>query len=280
MTVLKSGDGGTNWLLVDDYAGESAWGSGVRVKPSNVAADRNGNVYVVGRGVGYDVNNTATFYWFVRKFTAASDAWATVDVFHSNSLGTEPRAVVCDRTGGVFVAGSDAEPLVNQGGRWVVRHSGDGGLTWQTVSTYQPYANVSEATLIAVDAKGNIYVGSNAHEPNGTYHWIVRASSDGGVSWRTIDNISGAAPVGIAVEGGGRLNVIGAVGERTWVLRQSSDAGTTWVNADDFAEAGYTSSSGILALSDGSILTAGMAYSSSSFSRWLFRRLPPPAPEN
>ncbi len=225
---------------------------------------------------------------FVRKFTATNNSWATVDVFRGSGFSLWPNAVACDPSGGVFVAGTDATALYNTYA-WVVRHSGDGGATWQTVDTYHVGGNgentVNYAQGVAADGKGNVYVVGLANESD-IGHWIVRASSDGGSSWRTIDDYSSIGASAIAVDGAGRLDVLGSFWDSNyvewhWLVRQSSDGGATWVNADDFlyGDGSYRAvPQAILGLSDGSVLAAGWAAVPGDLQsdRWLVRRLPRP----
>jgi hypothetical protein len=302
--VLKRSVGGTNWSLADSYSGEPDWGASgtVTASFSAAAADRNGNVYVAGQGNG-QVNGTLKWYWFVRKFTATNNSWATVNVFRGSGISLWPNAVACDPSGGVFVAGTDATADVDlyNTWAWVVRHSGDGGATWQTVDTYhvggtgENTSNVARG--VAADAKGNVYVvGYGYANENDTGHWIVRASSDGGSSWRTIDDTSSLFPYvfptgtgpeaeAITEDGAGRLDVLGSFDDSNyvehWLVRQSSDGGATWVNADDFlyGDGSYNAvPQAILGLSDGSVLAAGSAVVPGDLQsfRWLVRRLPRP----
>jgi hypothetical protein len=282
LMILKSSDGGTNWSLVDRYSGETNWGTNNWALvagniPATAAADQNGNVYVAG---GVYAQVTGGFpLWFVRKFTAASNSWATVDVFQASGFGRWARAVACNPTGGVFVVGT-AQTSLNNGFSWVVRHSGDGGATWQTVDTVQLAANQETGAYgVACDAKGNAYVEGSGYDNMEVAHALLRASRDGGISWRTIGDSSTNGFPGIIVDGGaGRLDAL-----LGWTVRQSSDGGTTWVDVDSFV---YSDPSyqlrprTILGLYDGSILTAGSAVvtGDAQSARWLVRRLPPPPP--
>jgi hypothetical protein len=277
--ILKSSDAGTNWSLVDRYFGETNWGTNNWALapgnlPARAAVDHNGNVYVAG---GFYVQVTGGFpLWFVRKFTAASNSWATVDVFRASGLSRWANAVACDPTGGVFVVGMASKSLNNYS--WVVRHSGDGGATWRTVDTLQLSGN-EQAEGVTTDAKGNVYVVGYAYTSDGVAHGLMRTSSDGGISWRTINDTTNSGAGGITVDGAGRLDVLAG-----WTVRQSSDYGTTWVDIDDFLyndPSYYLIPEAILGLSDGSVLTAGWAAVTGDpqSGRWLVRRLPPPPPK-
>jgi hypothetical protein len=288
LIILKSSDGGTNWSSVDRYSGETNWGTNnwalaAGNLPARAATDQNGNVYVAG-GV-YAQSNSGFPLWFVRKFTAASNSWATVDVFLGNGDGLWPTAVACDPTGGVFVVGT--AQIINSW-PWVVRHSGEGGATWRTVDTLQlGSGNEASPSGVTTDAKGNVYVFGYAYANDGVAHELVRASRDGGISWRTINDTTNSGFFGITVDGAGRLDGLGAFNDSNnvthWTVRQSSDGGTTWVDADDFVYSDpsyHVVPQTILSLSDGSILTAGWAAVTGDpqSDRWLVRRLAPPPP--
>jgi hypothetical protein len=272
--VLKGVGGGTNWSLTDQYSGEPSWGTAKFFDSVCSAADRDGNVYVAARAAA-----SGKGYWFVRKFTASSNSWATVDVFVNNGYGGWPTAVACDRTGKVFVVGIFA--LANYSGyTWGVRRSLDGGASWKTVDTFQldvpPNMWANEVTT---DAKGNVYVVGYAWRSSGIADWLVRASTDGGNTWRTIDDPpldgNGASASSIGVDSMGRLNVLGGFLDTSGIghslLRRSSDGGATWVNVDDVVGGPGTS---ILALPDGSTLAGAIT----SWPGWQTRRLPPPPP--
>jgi hypothetical protein len=150
-----------------------------------------------------------------------------------------------------------------------------------------------QAEGVTTDAKGNVYVVGYAWTSDGVPHGLVRASSDGGISWRTIDDTTNSTALalgqlGITVDGAGRLDVLGSFRDSNnvthWTVRQSWDGGTTWVDADSFLYSDpsyYLIPETILGLSDGSILTAGWAAvtgNAPQTGRWLVRRLPPPPP--
>jgi hypothetical protein len=137
LIVLKGVGGGTNWSLIDSYAGEPSWGTIKFFDFVSAAADRDGNVYVAGRA-----NESKTYCqecpniqdWFVRKFTASSNSWTTVGIFQCN-YGGWPTAITCDPTGNVFVVGLFSPSLNNSD--WAVRRSTDGGASWKTADTFQ-----------------------------------------------------------------------------------------------------------------------------------------------
>jgi hypothetical protein len=176
----------------------------------------------------------------------------------------------------VFVVGLAQKSNLNFS--WVVRHSGDGGATWRTVDNFQLSTNM-DAWGVTTDAKGNVYVVGNGFTSDGVAHGLVRASSDGGTSWRTINDTTNSGYFGVTVDGAGRLDVLAG-----GTVRRSSDGGTTWVDADDFLyrdPSYYLITEAILGLSDGSVLTAGwvaVTGDAAQSGRWLVRRLPPPPP--
>jgi hypothetical protein len=288
LIVLKGVGGGRNWSLSDRYSGESRWGTIKAFDFVSAAADRDGNVYVAARAYEsktYCQQCPGIQIWFVRKFTPSSNSWATVDGFLGN-YGTWPTAVACDPAGRVFVVGMFAASLGNYG--WAVRSSLDGGASWRTVDTFQLEAPANmEPTGVKTDAKGNVYVVGNGFM-NGLDHWLVRASTDGGNTWKTIDDPplegNGATARSIGVDSAGRLNVRGNFADTSNVghslLRRSSDGGATWVNVDDltFGAVDFISAISMQTLPDGSTLAGGFSTFSPPYD-WRMRRLPPPPPK-
>jgi hypothetical protein len=191
----RSADRGSTWSTVDTLA----FGTEV-ARPFAVAADMQGNVYVVG-GVQTNAGG-GSWLWLVRKGTGGI-SWATVDQLgtQTNLLGPIPYGVFCHPTAGVFVVGKTVgQPVTSKRGTsypvmWTVRRSQDSGTSWRTVDTYNPNgaAYTSSAQGGGVDSAGNIYVVGTTSAPGGmphttAWHWIVRKSSDGGNSWATVDD--------------------------------------------------------------------------------------------
>jgi hypothetical protein len=70
-------------------------------------------------------------------------------------------------------------------------------------------------------------------------HYVVRKSTDHGLTWTTIDEIPGSA-TGVAVDSLGHLVTGGQIGTNA-VIRTSLDKGATWTTTDTFLGATATS---------------------------------------
>ena len=122
-------------------------------------------------------------------------------------------------------------------GYWVVRRSSNNGNTWSTVNAFKGGAGRG----IAADPRNGILytVGVDGNEPEGEGNWIVRKSTNRGVSWTRVDKFVAADPDHhtyqvdrVAVDGKGAIIVVGHdTGDAVPfdpIMRRSTDAGATW----------------------------------------------------
>ena len=163
-----------------------------KANPNAVVEDPAGRVFVAG----YMGDSKNADHFFTRRSLDGGTTWKTVD---DQAPGGLNQALSLAATpAGVFAAGW----LRNV---WTVRRSTDGGTTWKTVDSFlaAPAGYYSHARGIAADASGNLYVtGQSQFLANKvtTTHWITRKSSDGGTTWRTVDDaLIGTNPFGYAV---------------------------------------------------------------------------------
>jgi hypothetical protein len=85
------------------------------------------------------------------------------------------------------------------------------------------------------DNSGNIYVVGGAYDlgPSGR-HWLVRKSTDGGLTWANVDDdtlIGYPASQAAFVPGVG-IFVVGDPGNIGWTVRLSTNGGTNWATVD------------------------------------------------
>lgn len=149
-----------------------------------------------------------------------------------------------DKDGSFFVAGSAHSN--SDITHWVVRKSIDGGLTWKTVDDYQyqpeavAYSDINP--VLGQDAAGNLYAAGFSFDTLGNAHWIVRKSSDTGLTWNTVDdfNSSGATSIatGFTSDINGNIYSVGYGSTKAegyhWYVRKSDNAGLTWSIVDSF----------------------------------------------
>ncbi|MBI2928428.1 MAG: exo-alpha-sialidase [Verrucomicrobia bacterium] len=283
--VRKSSDRGATWATVDLFqsaAGKSA-GSG------SVAGDSLGNVYVSGSSTDAD----GASHWLVRKSADGGQTWASIDdLSPGRAYGVSSVPGV-----GLFAVGYVASTTTGKGNKrtttaaWLVRRSVDGGGTWATVDVHQPPPGYGAyAFAVASDAEGRVFVAGrttiligSGHTATAVVQWLVRSSSDGGISWSTVDAFSFVAGKGSVAQGLGRdpagnIVVVGtgidALGSNHWLVR-SPDAQGSWQTVDDYqlAAGQRASASDVGADAGGNLLVVGSADDATGVSHWIVRRV-------
>jgi hypothetical protein len=114
-----SADGGQSWTDVDTYSLTSAPNTSAR--PSAIASDATGRIYVVGEAMDGTSSSVAALHWIVRT-TDASGRWVTIDdpPEFQNRLGSGALGVACDAAGNILVTGF-ANPGDGSSSHWIVR---------------------------------------------------------------------------------------------------------------------------------------------------------------
>jgi hypothetical protein len=216
-SVAKSADEGVTWTLLDSAV------SGI-----DITANPAGHLFIVGSQPGTDM--------IVRRSVDHGQTWETVDA----TTNFSPSAIAASASA-VVVSG---ENPIATGSAWVTRRSLDGGNTWATVGEFT--LGLSQAAgRTAVGANGHFYtIGTARMDNSGTYHWIVRRSTDGGTTWTTVDNFVEAGltsrGASIAVDRSGQIfavgysldSVVSGAQSPPWLVRRSSDGGNTWQTID------------------------------------------------
>jgi len=141
--VRQSTDGGDTWAPFDAYASSGMFCMGERDhQPFDVAVDAQGNVWVVG--VRMDM--APWMSWTVRKWSAATSTWATVDVVSGGGGESGALSIAIDAADNVWV-----------GGYGEVRRSTDGGASWESMKAGQTFIGVAAAPgghVFAVESEG------------------------------------------------------------------------------------------------------------------------------
>ncbi|MEO5971364.1 MAG: hypothetical protein ABIQ95_15675 [Bdellovibrionia bacterium] len=260
--VRKSADGGATWSTVDSYrpTGNS------QAKANAVSIDSTGAIYVGG-----SAGDLGGLTGVIRKSSDHGSTWNTVDTFVDTPLlsgdGNGVKSIVIDSSDKVYASGSN--------GSWIVRMSSNGGTTWTTVDSYQFSAgHHASANAITIDALGNIYAVGFGTDLSNVWQWIVRKSSNAGISWSTVDSyVLGtgyfAIPTSITTDGNGNLYTAGFEGAfsvgtfyppSSWVVRKGSESGSTWITivSSPTRESG-TMANGIATDSGGNIYVVGLS---------------------
>jgi hypothetical protein len=203
-----SPDGGVLW---EQRRGGSAQ---VRVRPSAMTVDRDGNLIVAGEAQVLH----ATVYgadYFTAKYAAADGALLWENVY--NGLGNKDdfaRAVAVDRESNVFVTGVAGSSTNDGFGNYYTAKyaAADGRLLWDR--TYFGLGNGNDAaSAIAVDDFGNVIItGASSNGANTDYATLKYAEAEGATLWER--RFNGPAnqddrPTGLAVDRDGNVVVTG-----------------------------------------------------------------------
>ncbi len=233
--VKKSTDAGATWTLVDDYqlfAGKTSMGRKIKVNSS-------GAIYVIG--VANDSANIS--HGIVRRSQDGGSTWVTIDDFQlSSGKSSSTNDLTFDSAGNIYSVGYGYD--ASDYGHWIIRKSLDGGASWIVVDDFAYAATfISMPNSIHIDNSGNIFVAGDGLDSSNVFHWLVRKSSDNGLSWSTVDDYILAAgkdsnASAIIADSIGTLYTVGFAedsgGKSFWVVRKSSDLGATWGTVDSF----------------------------------------------
>ena len=199
-------------------------------------------------------------------------------VYQGNTRSSYIGGIVTDGSGNLYAAGCAGVEIPNFASRWVVRRSGDNGLTWSTVDDFSLGGSTIPYT-IAADAAGNIYVVGQASNT-----WIVRKGVNG-MSWSTVDSFgpnSGSAAFGVLVHptagvfvAGSSIVTSGRYSYNGWTVRRSLNGGATWQTVDTFQLGNNSTAYGVGADTQGRLYVVGNAFETikgKTGSHWIVRR--------
>jgi hypothetical protein len=170
---------------------------------------------------------------------------------------------------------------------WIVRRSLDDGGTWTTVDAYQASSGYAATAFGAgADAQGNIYVVGRAAMPNksGTStHWQVRKSTNGGLSWTTVDDYAlfgsgNQVALGFTADASGNLFVAGSAsasatgGPYYWIVRENPGGAGIWSNVDNFPYTSGAEAHAVAADGIGNVFVGGQGSPASGAVHWLVRK--------
>ena len=173
--ALGGSNGGTSDAFVRkfDAKGLTLWskqfGTSADDQATGVAVDATGNVYVTGATSGaLEGANAGSSDGFLRKLDASG---TTLWTRQFGTLGPEsPKSLVVDSSGNAYIAGS-TYPTGGQGSGdpFVRKFDPSGATVW---AKQFGGADEDEASAVAVDGSGNVYVGGYTFD-------LIPASSQG-----------------------------------------------------------------------------------------------------
>ncbi len=271
------------WSTADDYSaldvGETSCAD-ILVTPS-------GDVFATGGGGPG---------WVVRKRAANASTFTTVYPDSTGQTAGGSWDMAYHPAYGVFVVGE-------ANGIWTVRRSTNNGATWSTVDSFFPEREWTSGIancILAAQSKIHV-VGSAYNASTKKNHWVVRTSSDGGLTWSITDMaVTGTSAMAVGIVENvsttstnlfvcGRI--AGTAGDLRWVVRKGVP-GTktvkqgkrlvmvetmTWTTIDP----GYQLAAGrsaqpnaISTDAEGNLYVGGRADDDDAVPRWIVRKLP------
>jgi uncharacterized delta-60 repeat protein len=147
-----------------------------------IAVDNDGNVYVTGYSYG---NGTGYDYATIKYFSDGDTAW----VRRYNGPGNSQdyaRAIAIDGSGDVYVTGYSAEntSYYYNYDFATIKYYPDGEIAW--VRIYNgPGNGDDQASAVAIDRSGNVYVTGECYGDSGTYldYATIKYYPNGDVAW-------------------------------------------------------------------------------------------------
>ena len=204
-----------------------------------IAVDGMGNVYVTGRSYG---SGTSYDYATIKYNSSGVEQWVTRYNGPGNSID-RANTIAIDGSGNVYVTGESfgsgtsydyATIKYNSSGveQWVARYNGTGNL-------------VDNATSIAVDGMGNVYVTGNSYGSGTSYDYAtIKYNSSGIEQWVARYNGTGNhtdQAFAIAVDGLGNVYITGySYGETIQIdfatIKYNAFGNTIWIRRYDGPE--------------------------------------------
>jgi hypothetical protein len=277
------------WENIDEY-GATASNTVSKARYTDATMDRHGNLYVVGAH-----SSSLGHQWITRKYTAATQTWDTIDSYNSASdgfrTGTLPdgdadnttlfqciaNTILIDSSGSIFVGGK-----ISGSGHYagVIRKSHiTASTSWNKIAGFIPSDGGDSAVNdLAIDSSGTMFAACfSSSYTGGSTSWIIRKSTDKGLTWSAIDSVVvglGDGCNGITVDLNDKIYACGENSDMA-VVRSSSDHGTTWAYVDmwDTVTAGVGGNDvfhKIKVGTDGIVYVCGK-YTNNSDRNWVIR---------
>ena len=203
-----------------------------------IAVDNSGYVYVTGYCLG---SVTSYDYATIKYFPNGHPAW--VSTYNgTGNLYDFARAIAVDGSGNVYVTGVSVGSVTGYDYA-TIKYNPSGDTAW--VRRYsEPTNNYDEATALAVDVSGNVYVTGYSYSPlSGGYDYLtIKYQPNGDTAWIRRYNGSGGGndeANALALDGSGNVYVTGrsygggVTGVDYATIKYKSAGDTVWVRRYD-----------------------------------------------
>lgn len=195
----RSADGGTTFSAPKNISNDSS-DSG----SPTVAADSNGNIYVV-----WENDSGVLGISFSRSTDGGANFSAPV-ILSTNTGGSVSPQIAVDRNGNVNLAWEDDIGMTSD---VTFARSSDHGATFSAPKSLSLNVGNSNSVQVAVDFNGNINAVWENDSP-GNFDIFFSRSTDGGLNFSTPQNVSNSPGLSrtpqLALDSGGNINVLWA----------------------------------------------------------------------
>lgn len=258
--VRKSRDRGVTWTTILDYS------SGLEgtIQGISISKSSSGDLYVAGALP----SASGKGLWAILKSTNEGASWTVLTpyTYPGSETGTAHYVKAISSTE-IYAVGTYTD--ASNVNRWIVQKSTDAGASWSLLDDYNLVSGkMSLAFGFVKNTLGDMYVSGYAQDSSYVLRWILRKSSDGGVTWSTVDDYvyaSGKPSMAAALDVDSNNNVyVAGVGFNStyilhWVVRKYSSGGVASTIMDYNAASGVSASgSGVYVAPGGAIYSVGI----------------------
>lgn len=178
LITRKSSNNGVSWSNTDDFI------SGAIAVSNDIAVNSLNHIFVSGHHI------SGGQFWMIRKSTDGGATWSNIDNYQlvSTKSGSANK-IYFSSNGDIYVTGSATDSANIK--HAITKKSTDNGSTWAIIDNYQLTTTKDWSSVsLVIDISNNIYITQSGRDNTDISHWITRKSSDGGTTWKIIDNYS------------------------------------------------------------------------------------------
>jgi uncharacterized delta-60 repeat protein len=257
VTIKYTSDGNQQWAVSYNGTGNA------EDKAFGIAVDAVGNVYVTGYAAATGGNINAVT---IKYSPTGSQLWLKLYNGPDN-LMEKAFGIAVDAANNIYVAGY-SESNAGQEDMIVLKYnSSTGQLMWNRRYDGSKHRD-DEATCIAVDASGNIYIaGFITAGNNNTNAVLLKYNSSGSLVWDRTYNDGGHSEdkaFGIAIDAvNGSIYVTGQGGDHNTdylTIKYNPNGGRQWVSSYDGTGHGDDVANSIALLANGNVVVTGKSW--------------------